>query len=127
MSRTVTVAPGLEAAEDRFLNRELSWLDFNLRVLDLAADGELPLLERVRFCSIVSSNLDEFFMVRVAGLERQVAAGVAIRSPDGRTPAVALADIRQRVSEMVSRAVDVVDGGAGAGAGRRRDHRHRCG
>ena len=103
MSRTVTVASGLEAAEDRFLNRELSWLDFNLRVLDLACDGELPLLERVRFCSIVSSNLDEFFMVRVAGLERQVAAGVATRSPDGRTPAVALADIRQRVSEMVSR------------------------
>ena len=103
MSRTETVARGVEAAEDRFLNRELSWLDFNLRVLDLACDGELPLLERVRFCSIVSSNLDEFFMVRVAGLERQVAAGVATRSPDGRTPAAALADIRRRVSEMVLR------------------------
>jgi polyphosphate kinase len=91
------------AAADRFLNRELSWLDFNARVLDLACDPTLPLLERVRFCSIVSSNLDEFFMVRVAGLERQAAAGLATRSPDGRMPAAVLADIRRRVSDAVAR------------------------
>jgi polyphosphate kinase len=92
-----------DSAEDRFINRELSWLDFNQRVLDLAADRELPLLERVRFCAIVSSNLDEFFMVRVAGLERQVAAGLATRSADGRTSGAVLADIRQRVAESYAR------------------------
>ena len=84
----------------RLLNRELSWLDFNRRVLELALDPAAPLLERVRFCSIVSSNLDEFFMVRVAGLLRQAAAGLSTRSPDGRTPLAALADIHQRVGEL---------------------------
>jgi polyphosphate kinase len=84
-------------AEDRLLNRELSWLDFNERVLDLAADPALPLLERVKFCAIFSSNLDEFFMVRVAGLMGQAAAGLAVRSPDGRLPPVVLAEIRERV------------------------------
>ena len=85
---------------ERLLNRELSWLDFNRRVLELALDPSAPLLERVRFCSIVSSNLDEFFMVRVAGLLRQAAAGLSTRSPDGRTPLAALADIHQRVGEL---------------------------
>src|SRR4051812_44234637 len=84
---------------DRLINRELSWLDFNARVLELAADGSVPLLERVRFSSIFSSNLDEFFMVRVAGLLRQASAGVGVRSADGRTPQAALADIRERVIE----------------------------
>jgi polyphosphate kinase len=84
----------------RYLNRELSWLDFNARVLDLAADVDLPLLERVRFCSIFSSNLDEFFMVRVAGLLRQAAAGIGVRSADGRTPQAVLSDIRERVIEL---------------------------
>ena len=60
----------------RFLNRELSWLDFNQRVIELAADDSLPLLERVRFAAIGSSNLDEFFQVRVAALRDQIAAGV---------------------------------------------------
>ena len=86
----------------RFLNRELSWLDFNARLLELAADPKLPLLERVKFCSIFSSNLDEFFMVRVAGLMGQVATGLAVRSPDGRTPLAALAEIRGRVRELTA-------------------------
>jgi len=83
-----------QAPESRFLNRELSRLDFDRRVLAQAADPSVPLLERVRFCSIVSSNLDEFFMVRVAGLLRQAAAGVPARSADGRTPRAALDEIR---------------------------------
>ena len=61
-----------------FFNRELSWLDFNQRVLELAEDDSVPLLERVKFCAIFASNLDEFFMVRVAGLKRRMAAGVAV-------------------------------------------------
>ena len=87
-------------APERLINRELSWLDFNARVLDLADDQDLPLLERVRFCSIFSSNLDEFFMVRVAGLLRQAAAGIGVRSADGRTAQVVLSDIRERVIEL---------------------------
>ena len=86
-----------EPAEGRLLNRELSWLDFNARVLELAADPKLPLLERIRFCSIFSSNLDEFFSVRVGGLMGQAVTGVTVRSPDGRTPQEALAEIRERV------------------------------
>jgi polyphosphate kinase len=78
------------------LNRELSQLDFNARVLEMAADGSLPLLDRVNFCSIFSSNTDEFFMVRVAGLMDQLAAGVTRRSPDGLTPRAALAEVRRR-------------------------------
>ncbi len=90
-------------ADPRLLNRELSWLEFNARVLDLASDETQPLLERVRFCSIFSANLDEFFMVRVAGLMGQEAAGFAVRSADGMTPAQALAGIRARVTELATR------------------------
>jgi polyphosphate kinase len=86
--------PETADAEARFLNRELSWLDFNGRVLEVASDPSLPLLERANFCSIFSSNLDEFFMVRVAGLMGQVEAGLALLSPDGRSPQQALAEIR---------------------------------
>jgi len=82
---------------ERFLNRELSWLDFNARVLELAADPALPLLERLRFCSRFSTHLDEFFAVRVSGLIGQALSGLAVKSPDGRTPEQALAEIRQRV------------------------------
>ena len=89
--------------QERLLNRELSWLEFNSRVLDLVADGNVPLLERVKFCSIFSSNLDEFFMVRAAGLTRQSASGLAMRSPDGRTPKEALAAIRARVLALTVR------------------------
>ena len=90
-------------SESRLLNRELSWIEFNARVLELACDETQPLLERVKFCSIFSSNLDEFFMVRVAGLMGQEAAGFAVRSADGLTPAQALAGIRARVLELTTR------------------------
>jgi polyphosphate kinase len=85
------------------LNRELSWLAYNGRVLALAADQSLPLLERARTCSFVSRNLDEFFMVRVAGLMDQIEAGIAVTSPDARTPQQTLAEIRERVLELSSR------------------------
>jgi polyphosphate kinase len=92
-----------QAAPARLLNRELSWLEFNARVLDLAGDASHPLLERVKFASIFSANLDEFFMVRVAGLMGQEATGFAVRSPDGLTPQQALTSIRERVSELCAR------------------------
>ncbi|PJJ57150.1 polyphosphate kinase [Mumia flava] len=72
--------------DDRFTDRELSWLAFNQRVLELAEDASVPLLERVRFCAIFSSNLDEFFMVRIAGLKRRITAGLASRRPSGISP-----------------------------------------
>src|SRR5215217_1392667 len=87
----------LAGLRERFLNRELSWLDFDGRVLALAADPRLPLLERVRLCAIVSSNLDEFFAVRMAGLEAQVASSSTRTSPDGISPAQTLAQARRKV------------------------------
>ena len=92
--------PDTAQAEAHLLNRELSWLDFNARVLEVAADASLPLLERVNFSSIFSKNLDEFFMVRVAGLMDQVAAGLTVHSPDGRTPQATLAEIRERTIQL---------------------------
>ena len=88
-------------SRDRYLNRELSAADFDDRVLELAYDESLPLLERVRFLSIVAGNLDEFFMVRVAGLENQLDAGETVRSIDGRTPAETLDELRVRILELV--------------------------
>jgi polyphosphate kinase len=82
------------------LNRELSQLDFHARVLELAGDASLPLLERVRFCAIFSAQIDEFFQVRVAGLLGQAESGIAMRSPDGLTPHQALARIRERTLEL---------------------------
>ena len=87
----------------RFSNRELSRLDFGNRLLDLAEDASLPLLERVKFLAIFSELLDEFFQVRVAGLEDQVAAGVRTRSVDGLRPTEQLRVIRTRVDELVAR------------------------
>ena len=88
------IKPRSDGGYDTLLNRELSQVDLMRRVLELAADPNEPLLERVKFCGIVSSILDEFFMVRVAGLLDQVLAGLSVRSPDGRTPQQALAEIR---------------------------------
>ncbi|MEI7760198.1 MAG: polyphosphate kinase 1 [Thermoleophilia bacterium] len=87
----------------RLLNRELSWVEFNARVLELACEETQPLLERVKFCAIFSSNLDEFFMVRVAGLMGQNAAGVLAPSADGLVPREILATIKQRVTELNER------------------------
>ncbi len=90
------------------MNRELSWLDFNRRVLALAEDPALPPLERIKFLAIFSQNLDEFFQVRVGGLHQQRDAGVEAASPDGRTPAEQLREIRSRVLELTGRQQDVM-------------------
>ena len=89
--------------DDRYLNRELSWLEFGARLLDLASDDRIPLLERVKFLAIFSEGLDEFFQVRVAGLEDQVAAGLRTRSPDGLSPHQQLEAITGRAHELVTR------------------------
>jgi polyphosphate kinase len=92
-----------ELPPDRFSNRELSWLDFNGRVLALAEDQQQPLLERVKFLAIFSSNLDEFYMVRVAGLKRRNEMGLAVTSADGLTVPEQLAIISTRTQELVER------------------------
>ena len=97
----MTTGVGTEPGE-RLLNRELSLLDFHARVLELAGDESVPLLERVKFCAIFSSNLDEFFQVRVAGLLGQAESGLAVRSTDGLTPHQALARLRERVVELTT-------------------------
>jgi polyphosphate kinase len=90
-------------SEARYFNRELSWLAFNGRVLHEAADSRTPLLERLKFLSIFSSNLDEFYMVRVAGLRRQLASGVVQTSADGLTPQEQLDRIKHEVASLVER------------------------
>jgi polyphosphate kinase len=98
-----TLAAARPSTDDRFINRELSWLDFNDRVLQLAAEGGIPLLERAKFCAITTTNLDEFFQVRVAALKDQIAAGLEDPGPDGRTPSHQLNAISERAAELVAR------------------------
>ncbi|TVQ64692.1 MAG: polyphosphate kinase 1 [Phycisphaerales bacterium] len=112
--RAAPVPPASTAgAEGRerlqLLNRELSLLEFNRRVLHQATDARTPLLERVKFIAIFASNLDEFFMKRVGGLKRQVASGVSVRSPDGRTPQEQLQAIRSVVVELQDLAAKTLD------------------
>ncbi|MEO7015653.1 MAG: RNA degradosome polyphosphate kinase [Leifsonia sp.] len=89
--------------DDRYLDRELSWLAFNQRVLELAEDTDLPVLERANFLAIFATNLDEFFMVRVAGLKRRIATGLAVPTNVGRAPLDVLADISGKVHELQAR------------------------
>jgi len=91
---------GFDLPTDRFIDRELSWLAFNERVLELAEDESLPLLERVNFLAIFASNLDEFFMVRVAGLKRRIATGLAVTSAVGIEPAEALTDLSKAAHKL---------------------------
>lgn len=97
--RSFAVAP-VDFNDSNYFNRELSWLSFNARVMSLATDAQIPLLERVKYLAIYASNLDEFFQVRVAGLRDLVAAEVRVRTPDGRTPEEQLDAIRQCVQQL---------------------------
>ena len=100
-------APPDTTGRNRYINRELSWLDFNARVLALAEDQETPLLERAKFLAIFSSNLDEFFQVRVAALHDKQAAGLGATSPDGLAPVEQLRGIRPRVQALIARQAEI--------------------
>lgn len=97
------VQDGIMLPQGRFLDRERSWLAFNERVLELAEDPSTPLLERANFLAIFASNLDEFFMVRVAGLKRRIATGVATKSASGLQPREVLEMIWARSRELMAR------------------------
>src|SRR5262249_3323368 len=94
--------PGTLSLQGKLLfNYELSWIEFNRRVLDEALDRRRPILERIKFLAIFSTNLDEFFMIRVSGLKQQVEAEVAILSPDGMTPAEQLVEISKKLKPLI--------------------------
>ena len=93
-----------------YINRELSLLDFNSRVLEEALDARNPLLERVKFLSIFNSNLDEFFMIRLSGIREQVKAGIGDRSPDGMTPTEEMTAMRKRVRDLLDKQAGVFPG-----------------
>ncbi|GEA83760.1 MAG: RNA degradosome polyphosphate kinase [Cellulomonas sp.] len=106
LARADAAVPSVELEplpHDRFLDRELSWLAFNQRVLELAEDVDLPLLERVRYLAIFASNLDEFFMVRVAGLKRRIATGIAVTAASGLSPRQVLEAISEKAHELMDR------------------------
>ena len=103
MSVTDSEAPPDLDSSELYENRELSWLDFNERVLELAEDERTPLMERVKFLAIYTSNLDEFEMVRVAGLHDQVDAGIDVRKADGLSPSETIERIAERRSELGAR------------------------
>jgi polyphosphate kinase len=113
----VKAPESLLKSPDRFFNRELSWLDFADRLVDLAADSSLPLLERVKFLAILSSGLDEFFQVRVGGLKDHVAAGLRARSADGRTASEQLKDIRAKCIGLQERSDGVFESSLVPGLG----------
>src|SRR2546421_4456047 len=110
--RTALASAAAEDLESQsyYLNRERSWLDFNDRVLQLAEDPTVPLLERAKFCAIYATNLDEYYMVRVAGLHDQIDAGVQTPSQDGRTPSETIALIRERALEQGRRLTGCFEG-----------------
>src|SRR5215216_4557685 len=93
---------------EMFINRELSWLDFNNRVLFEAEECTNPLLERVKFAAIFATNLDEFFMIRVAGIKRKVDAGIDVRGPDGRTPVEQMTAVRAKTQQALDQHAAVI-------------------
>lgn len=105
--RKIRVVEHTRSSELMFNNREIGWLNFNLRVLSEAEDSQNPLLERMKFLSISSSNLDEFFMKRVGGLKRHVAYGISAKSSDGQTPQMQLANIRKKLPVMLKKQKDL--------------------
>jgi polyphosphate kinase len=116
-------ADGVPPLDDPSLyySRELSWLEFNDRVLEEAVDERNPLLERLKFMAIFSTNLDEYFMIRVAALKQQIAAEVHRRSNDGRLPAEQLAAISERLRPSLARFADIAQRRSDARARARRD------
>ena len=107
-ARLPALHPKAVGATRLFFNRELSLLEFHRRVLEEGLDASNPLLERLKFLGIFSSNIDEFFMIRVAGVKRKLDAGIGEPGPDGRTPTAALAAIRRTTQELLDEHADLL-------------------